>query len=489
MLKLQRGLGFDSSIHRRFSQEDLHSCCHHRLCLRLHCGHHGTSSTIFASQSSPYIVGQGSPLTWVIPLGPVRQRPLHPGGLYLGWGQGPTPITAFGDRMDSSPPPVVEPVSMTIGPQGPYQVSYLIPSWVVRVVLDYYYLLSWFNTNYSAYCSQADRRHCKVSSSGLELSFEKGSALFEHAHHTICLPHTAPKECWSSSMGFHIEILSRVLHYLRSKKWDTRVAAAHAIGAIVLNVKHISLSELLNSLRTKLGEAGLSGNVDEVVASGNLQSKLQANAPFRSFEMNKVLEFGALLASGGQEYDVLNDNSKNPRDRVARQKKNLRRGLDMCEQFMDVNEMIGDEDLIEQKPNVHANGIGNRLYAIYSPHHIQQYVSRMVPRVNPRRPSARELNLLKRKAKISSKDQAKGNGEGADVEMSSCHAPTSTRTLSDSLDSNKANIGNEDDIIEPDVDGRWPFHNFVEQLTLDMFDPGKVHVLVPYAYYFIFESE
>ncbi|KAF8117364.1 hypothetical protein N665_0011s0084 [Sinapis alba] len=268
-------------------------------------------------------------------------------------------------------------------------------------------------------------------------------------------------------------LLRKVLHYLRSKKWDTRVAAAHAIGAIVLNVKHTSLSELLNSLATKLGEAGLSGNVDEVVASGNLQSKLQANAPFRSFEMNKVLEFGALLASGGQEYDVLNDNSKNPRDRVARQKKNLRRrlGLDMCEQFMDVNEMIGDEDLIEQKPNVHANGVGNRLYANSSPHQIQQFVSRMVPRVNPRRPSARELNLLKRKAKISSKDQAKGSGEGADVEMSSSHASTPRRTLSDSLDSNKANIGNEDD-IEPDADGRWPFHNFVEQLILDMFDPA-----------------
>ncbi|CAN7057418.1 unnamed protein product, partial [Brassica rapa subsp. trilocularis] len=95
-------------------------------------------------------------------------------------------------------------------------------------------------------------------------------------------------------------LLRKVLHYLRSKKWDTRVAASHAIGAIVLNVKHTSLSELLNSFATKLGEAGLSANVDEVVASGNLQSKLQENAPFRSFEMNKVLEFGALLASGGQ---------------------------------------------------------------------------------------------------------------------------------------------------------------------------------------------
>ena len=54
--------------------------------------------------------------------------PLHPEGLYLGWGQGPTPSTAFGDRMGSSPPPDVEPVNITIGPQDHYQVSYLIPS-------------------------------------------------------------------------------------------------------------------------------------------------------------------------------------------------------------------------------------------------------------------------------------------------------------------------------------------------------------------------
>lgn len=71
------------------------------------------------------------------------------------------------------------------------------------------------------------------------------------------------------------------MHHLRSKKWDTRVAAAHAIGAIVLNVKHTSLSELLNSLATKLGEAGMSDSVDEVVALRNLQSKILANAPFR----------------------------------------------------------------------------------------------------------------------------------------------------------------------------------------------------------------
>ncbi|CAN6894547.1 unnamed protein product [Brassica oleracea] len=59
--------------------------------------------------------------------------PLHPGGLYLGWGQGPTPSTVFDDKMDSSPLPGVEPGSMTIGPQSPYQTSYLIPSTSVEL--------------------------------------------------------------------------------------------------------------------------------------------------------------------------------------------------------------------------------------------------------------------------------------------------------------------------------------------------------------------
>lgn len=42
--------------------------------------------------------------------------------------------------------------------------------------------------------------------------------------------------------------------------------------------------------------------------------------------------------------------------------------------------------------------------------------------------------------------------------------------------------------MEPDADGRWPFHSFVEQLILDMFDPGKVQALVLYAFYFVSHS-
>ncbi|CAF2267513.1 unnamed protein product, partial [Brassica rapa subsp. narinosa] len=37
---------------------EVHSCCHRLLLLLLHCGHHGTAATIFATQSSPYLVAQ-----------------------------------------------------------------------------------------------------------------------------------------------------------------------------------------------------------------------------------------------------------------------------------------------------------------------------------------------------------------------------------------------------------------------------------------------
>lgn len=266
-------------------------------------------------------------------------------------------------------------------------------------------------------------------------------------------------------------LLKKVSQYLRSKNWDTRVAAAHAIGAIAQNVKHTSLAELFGCIETKISEAGISGVVEDLVAWPDFHSKIISSGSFRSFDINKVLEFGALLASGGQEYDIANDNSKNPRERLARQKQNLRRrlGLDVCEQFMDVNDVIRDEDLVVQKLNPQGNGLEHRFYMPPSAHNIQRLVASMVPNVVSKRPSARELNLLKRKAKINSKDQAKGWTEEADTEVSFAQSTTPKASIQDSFNSNKVDA--DEDNFEHDGDGRWPFRGFVEQIILDMFDP------------------
>lgn len=49
--------------------------------------------------------------------------------------------------------------------------------------------------------------------------------------------------------------LWQVRHYLRSKSWDTRVAAAHAIGAIAENVMHLTVHDLLEVESIKGGHS------------------------------------------------------------------------------------------------------------------------------------------------------------------------------------------------------------------------------------------
>ncbi|KAM7273877.1 hypothetical protein ACFE04_028541 [Oxalis oulophora] len=268
-------------------------------------------------------------------------------------------------------------------------------------------------------------------------------------------------------------LLRKVSQHLRSKSWDTRVAAAHAIGAIAQNVKHTSLTELFACVEKKMSEIGIIGTVEDVVECPKLSSNTVTSVSFRSFDLNKVLEFGALLASGGQEYDVANDNSKNPRERLARQKQNLKRrlGLDVCEQFMDVTDMIKDEDLIVHKLHSQGNGLAHRIYMPPSVHNIQQLVASVVPTVVTKRPSARELNKLKRKAKITSKDQSKGWSEDADTDVPlTNNAMTPKASVPEPFGHNKVDTFDEDS-FEHDVEGSWPFQSFVEQLILDLFDP------------------
>ncbi|KAJ7964144.1 TATA-binding protein-associated factor BTAF1 [Quillaja saponaria] len=271
-------------------------------------------------------------------------------------------------------------------------------------------------------------------------------------------------------------LLKKVSQYLHSKNWDTRVAAARAIGAIAENVKHTSLTELLASVESKLSEAGISGIAEDVIMWPYIHSKI-ADSSFRSFDINKVLEFGTLLASGGQEYDIGSDNMKNPKERLVRQKRNLQRrlGLDVCEQFMDISDMIRDEDLIVHKSDSHVNGVDQRVFASPSVHNIQQIVANMVPSVKSKRPSARELNLLKRKAKVNIKDQTKGWCEDGDMEASCVqNVMTPKEKCSDSVSYSKVymDVSHDEDGLEHDGEGRWPFHSFVEQLMLDMFSPA-----------------
>ena len=103
-------------------------------------------------------------------------------------------------------------------------------------------------------------------------------------------------------------------------------------------------------------------------------------------------------------------------------------GLDVCEQFM---------DLMAHKSDSHLNGIDHRVFTSSSVHNIQKMVANMVPSVKSKWPSARELNLLKRKAKVNSKDQTKSWCEDGGTEPSSAQNLASKVTCPDSVNYNK----------------------------------------------------
>ncbi|KNA20109.1 hypothetical protein SOVF_055380 [Spinacia oleracea] len=250
-------------------------------------------------------------------------------------------------------------------------------------------------------------------------------------------------------------LLRKVSQYLRSRNWDTRVAAAKAIGSIAENSKRVSIEQLVGIAARKVSEAGL--------GCPELKPKNEASiSSFRSFDINKVLEFGILLASGGQEYDVNDDNNaKNSKERLARQKKNLRRrlGLDMCEQFMDVSDMIRDEDLV--------------MFPMESSKSSSDYSRKRggYRAFRSQRPSARELNLLKRKAKVNSNDVRCGVTVGAQKVVVASAGGSEPFVGGGGTGKGLVESATDEDSVEQEEDGYWQFHGYVEQLLVDMFDP------------------
>lgn len=268
-------------------------------------------------------------------------------------------------------------------------------------------------------------------------------------------------------------LLKKVCPLIHSKNWDTRVAAAAAVGAIAENVNHMSLKEVIACAQKHLSNLGYNIDLNEILAAKWINHCNSSRAlSFRSFDIQKVMDFGApLLSSGGQEYDVAVD-EKNPAERFARQRKSLSRrlGLDVCEQFLDVNEMIRDDDLIQSGPSSE-NGLGMQYSSRQG---AQQLVANMVPANIPRTLSARERNLLKRKAKGSLKETPKGWCEDDEIDEPSSKRVKNTKSVvvdqSQSGDKILMEAVLDEDIVGQSCDGRWPFCNFVEQLMHDMFD-------------------
>ena len=69
---------------------------------------------------------------------------------------------------------------------------------------------------------------------------------------------------WNSFVCVH---QVQVSPYLRSRNWDSRVAAAQAIGAIAESVKHASLSEVFSLMEEEMATCGFSDHTKDIAAA------------------------------------------------------------------------------------------------------------------------------------------------------------------------------------------------------------------------------
>ncbi|PWN31835.1 uncharacterized protein FA14DRAFT_93569 [Meira miltonrushii] len=196
-----------------------------------------------------------------------------------------------------------------------------------------------------------------------------------------------------------IFLLARVLPHLRSKTWDTRVAAAQAIEAICSasgiwdpDVKHEDAY-----IQTQSTEAGPSSN--------NSEASLLS---FDNFSLSNVFLTGKkLLASAGNEYDLPTFSSVE--ERLAHAKRDMQRlglgsmaGVDVDLGVDMEKELLGGETQQhqgEQSGSVPKSGTQTPASST-----VEDVTPQIAPEeVDMSKLSARERNQLKRKRKLEGK--------------------------------------------------------------------------------------
>lgn len=172
------------------------------------------------------------------------------------------------------------------------------------------------------------------------------------------------------------KLLLRVHEYLRSEKWETRIAAGQAISAIASQVP---------PWQPKYDPE--KNSEDVIINTGHLR--------FDTIDFEQVLEFGTeLLASGGTEYEDVSDIS-NPQERLANQKAQLEQRMGIGAQLLGMTDMIDDDDF---RPS--ATPTPTKIVTEESRQKIAD-VQAVLNNANIM--SARERNRLKRKAKEEAK--------------------------------------------------------------------------------------
>uniref|UniRef100_A0AAQ5ZLK0 BTAF1 RNA polymerase II, B-TFIID transcription factor-associated n=1 Tax=Amphiprion ocellaris TaxID=80972 RepID=A0AAQ5ZLK0_AMPOC len=257
-------------------------------------------------------------------------------------------------------------------------------------------------------------------------------------------------------------LLSKVLTYLRSPNWDTRIAAGQAVEAIVKNIPEWNPSP--NPKKE---------SCEDLSPEDSSCNRLS----FYHFDISRLLKHGAsLLGSAGVEFELQDDKTgeMDTKERLARQRKLLQKklGLDMGAAIgMDTEDLFNDEDLDYtcQPSGVRAHG------SKASPIQAAELIdSEFRPGM-----SSRQKNKAKRMAKLVAKQRSRDidpnekSNDSFEGEPEEKRRKTTNVVIDQPATEHKVLIDNVPDnssLLEETHE--WPLESFCEELCNDLFNPS-----------------
>jgi TATA-binding protein-associated factor len=294
-------------------------------------------------------------------------------------------------------------------------------------------------------------------------------------------------------------LLSRVVPYLRSRSWDTRRAAAKAIGGIVENANKYDPNEDDGEVKVDDEDDGPC----ECAPTGD-------QIAFEDLDVPKIVENGAqLLGKGTPEYEY-QFMGMSPLERLAHQKKGLRDRLGFNGKYTE-NFQLPAQDVDVPKrtftiPKLDTSVPRFNSVASSTPMSPLDPLDTPLDEPGSGALTNRQLNALKRKKKREMKTQAQkvrlidlndqGNGYSAlqtpgsaqpipiktgvkdEEEGGSDYFSLNRSTSDDDSKLVREFKGEESTIVksefatEAEENGsEWPFERLCEFLTIDLFDP------------------
>ncbi|KAJ5279082.1 hypothetical protein N7478_004454 [Penicillium angulare] len=301
-------------------------------------------------------------------------------------------------------------------------------------------------------------------------------------------------------------LLGRILPYLRSKSWDTRTAAARAIGLIVANADVFDPNEDDGLPLTSAADDEDDVEIKSEIKSEETFALVDGFLHFDTLDIGSVLKYGKrLLGSAGKEYEY-SLASMEPAARLQHQKKTLTGRLGLTGEYIE-DEIL---DIPEIAPKLATPALPKRESTVAP-------ISRdnSIPDVPSRQPaspdskqedsglSKRQLNQLKRKNKQNAKMGASkvrvvdlsSRRPSENVSAPATPHPVKTENGNDQNGESKPDYFNfeksaEDDdqkivtefkgeiaperpVIQPDLVDQgsgWPLECMCEFLTIDIFD-------------------